>query len=196
MCQQIQSESGTKYTRAGLVSLRDFYMVSGWLANTQYKDSDKSDFDWDNEDQGIIKGNIIKLRKILSESKFKDFRIETKINYEWRNCNEDYQSPCPYFYTAIASLFAPSILASFTLLIIVCLSKCFKRGMYNSGIYLFLSYKLMFDQHFVKHFALWNYALFLSTRHFNMEIEKKNARDVLLNLSNFSIVINICHSIG
>ena len=59
-------------------------MVSGWLANTQYKESDKSDFSWDNEDQGIIKGNIIKLRDILSESKFKDFRIETKINYEWR----------------------------------------------------------------------------------------------------------------
>ena len=128
-CKQTKSGNGTKYKRAGLVNLKDFYMVSGWLANTQYKESDKSDFSWDNEDQGIIKGNIIKLRDILSESKFKDFRIETKINYEWRNCNQDYQAPCPYFYTAIASLVAPIFLASFTLLIIFCWSKCLKKGM-------------------------------------------------------------------
>jgi hypothetical protein len=126
---QTKSGNGTKYQSAGLVNLKDFYMVSGWLANSQYKESDKSDFSWDNEDQGIIKGNIIKLKNILSESKFKNIRIETKINYEWRNCNQDYQAPCPYFYTAIASLVAPIFLASFTLLIIFCWSKCLKKGM-------------------------------------------------------------------
>ena len=142
LCTQTKSGSGTKYKRAGLVNLKEFYTVSGWLDNTQYKKSDKSDFNWDDEDQGIIKGNIIKLRDILSESKFKNFRIETKINYEWRNCNEDFQAPCPYFYTASGSLVAPIFLAVFTILIIVCWSKCFKQGMYNSNN---LSCKSLFD---------------------------------------------------
>ena len=118
--------------KSKLVTLKDFYMVAGWFAKAQYEQSDVSDFDWDDEDQGIVKGNLIKLRGILTKSKFKDFRIETKINYEWRNCNEDFQSPCPYFYTAIASLVAPIFLAIFTLLTIVCWSKCFKKGMFNS----------------------------------------------------------------
>ena len=135
MCTQIQSKSGALY-KSKLASLKDFYMVAGWFAKSQYNKSDGSNFEWDEEDQGIIKGNIIKLREILSESRFKKFRIEAKRNYEWRNCIQDFQAPCPYFYTALASLVAPSFLAFFTLLIIVCWSKCFKKGMYKSGMYL------------------------------------------------------------
>ena len=135
LCTQTKSGSGTKYKRAGLVNLKEFYTVSGWLDNTQYKKSDKSDFNWNDEDLGIIKGNIVKLRNILWKSKFKHIRIETKRNYEWRNCNEDFRAPCPYFFTALASLVAPIFLAVFTLLIIGCCSKCFKQGMFNSGMY-------------------------------------------------------------
>ena len=128
---QTKSGNGTKYESVGLLNLKDFYMVSGWLAGAQYKESDKSDFNWDDGNLGIIKGNVIKLRDILSESKFKNFRIETKINYQWRNCIKDFQAPCPYFYTAIASLVAPIFLALFTLLIIFCWSKYLKKGMYQ-----------------------------------------------------------------
>ena len=129
LCSQTQSRSGTKYKRVGLVNLKDFYMVAGWFANSQYQISDGSDFNWDDEDQGIIEGNIIKLSDILSKSKFKDFRIETKINYEWRNCKQHFQKPCPYFITALVSLVAPICLALFTLLIIFCWSKYLKKGM-------------------------------------------------------------------
>ena len=135
MCTQIRSKSGELY-KSKLASLKDFYMVAGWFAKSQYNKSDGSNFEWDEEDQGIIKGNIIKLRQILSESRFKNFRIEAKRNYEWRNCIQDFQAPCPYFYTAFASLFAPIFLALFTLLTIVCCSKCCKKGMYKSGMYL------------------------------------------------------------
>ena len=131
MCSQTQN----KYHKAGLVDLKTFYQVSGWLDNEQYKESDKSDFNWDEEDLGIVKGNIIKLRDIRYKSKFKDIRIETKINYEWRNCNKKFQNPCPYFITASASLVAPIFLSVFTLLTIGCCSKCFKQGMFNSGMY-------------------------------------------------------------
>ena len=119
-------------------------MVAGWFAKAQYDKSDGSDFNWDDEDQGIVEGNLIKLRDILSKSKFKNVSIETKINYEWRGCNKHYQAPCPYFYTAIASLVAPIFLASSTLLIIVCWSKCFKQGMYNAGTYRVSQRKLFF----------------------------------------------------
>ena len=128
---QAKSGNGTKHKSVGLLNLKDFYMVSGWLASVQYKESDKSDFNWDDGDLGIIKGNIIKLSDILSESKFKNFRIETKINYQWRNCIKDFQAPCPYFYTAIASLVLPIFLSLFTLLTIFCWSKCLKKGMYQ-----------------------------------------------------------------
>ena len=113
--------------KSKLVSLKKFYMVAGWFAKAQYDKSDGSDFEWDDEDQGIVEGNLIKLRDILSESKFKNVSIVTKINYEWKNCNE--VSPCPYLHTARASLVAPIFLAIFTLLTIICWSKCFKKGM-------------------------------------------------------------------
>ena len=115
-------------------------MVAGWFANSQYQISDGSDFNWDDEDQGIIEGNIIKLSDILSKSKFKDFRIETKINYEWRNCKQHFQKPCPYFITALVSLVAPICLALFTLLIIFCWSKYLKKGMQGFGV----MYRLVF----------------------------------------------------
>ena len=134
LCTQTQNGSGTEYKRAGLVNLTDFHTVVGWLANSQYEANDKIDFNWNDEDLGIINGNIIKLRDILFKSKFKDIRIETKKNYEWRNCNEEFQAPCPYFYTAIASLVAPIFLSVFTLLTIGCCSKCFKQGMFNFGM--------------------------------------------------------------
>ena len=136
MCTQTQRGGGTKYQRAGLVNLTDFFTVSGWLGNEQYKESGKLAFYWDDdEDLGIIKGNIIKLSNSLYASKFKHVRIETKRNYQWRNCNEDFQRPCPYFYTAIASLVAPIFLAVFTLLTVGCCSKCLKKGMLKSGMY-------------------------------------------------------------
>ena len=132
MCPQTKSQTGTKYTRAGLVSLRDFYMVSGWLKNSlkAKRKKDSSKFEWNDDDQGTIQGNIIELREILnnSSSTFENFRIETERNYEWRNCNQDFQAPCPYYITAWVSLVAPIGLALATFLIIVCWSKCYKQG--------------------------------------------------------------------
>ena len=84
MCPQAKSQSVTKYTRVGLVSLRDFYQVSGWLrSELQEKQADTSKFKWDdNDDQGTIQGNIIELSDILNTSEFNGFRIETELNYE------------------------------------------------------------------------------------------------------------------
>ena len=133
MCPQAQSQSVTKYTRAGLVSLRDFYLVSGWLRSSlQNKQLDESKFKWDdNDDQGTIQGNIIELRDILKKFNKKestDFRIETELNYEWKICSTKMTRPCPYYYTAIASTVAPIVLALATFSIIICLSKCCKQG--------------------------------------------------------------------
>ena len=133
MCPQAQSQSVTKYTRAGLVSLRDFYLVSGWLRSSlQNEKLDTSKFEWDdNDDQGTIQGNIIELRKILNDFNKKestDFRIETELNYEWKICSKTMTRPCPYYYTAIASLVAPIVLALATFSIIICLSKCCRQG--------------------------------------------------------------------
>ena len=73
-----------------------------------HSQSEGSKFVWDDEDQGTIEGNIIKLRKILERApKFKSFRIETKRNYEMRDCSQDFKEPCPYYYTALASLVMP-----------------------------------------------------------------------------------------
>ena len=133
MCPQARSQSVTKYTRAGLVSLRDFYLVSGWLRSSlQNIQLDTSKFKWDdNDDQGTIQGNIIQLRDILKEfnkKEFTDFRIETELNYEWKICSKTMTRPCPYYYTAIASLVAPIVLALATFSIIICLSKCCRQG--------------------------------------------------------------------
>ena len=136
MCPQARSPSVTKYTRAGLVSLRDFYLVSGWLRsslqNEQLAQLDTSKFKWDdNDDQGTIQGNIIQLRDILKDFNKKestDFRIETELNYEWKICSKTMTRPCPYYYTAIASLVAPIVLALATFSIIICLSKCCRQG--------------------------------------------------------------------
>ena len=133
MCSQARSQSVTKYTRAGLVSLRDFYLVSGWLRSSlQNEKLDTSKFKWDdNDDQGTIQGNIIELRKILNDFNKKestDFRIETELNYEWKICSKTMTRPCPYYYTAIASLVAPIVLALATFSIIICLSKCCRQG--------------------------------------------------------------------
>ena len=106
-------------------------MVSGWLKNSlRQKRKDDSKFEWNNEDQGTIQGNIIELREILNAdiSPFKSFRIETERNYKWRNCNKDFQAPCPFYYTAWASLIAPIVLALATFSILICLSKCYKQG--------------------------------------------------------------------
>ena len=125
-----QTKSGTKYTRTGLVSLKDFYMVSGWLMNSlrQKREKDDSEFAWNDEDQGTIMGNIIELRESLDKSPFKNFRIETEVNYKWRSCNQAFQEPCPYYITALVSMVAPIGLALATFLIIVCWSKCYKQG--------------------------------------------------------------------
>jgi hypothetical protein len=131
-CPQTKSQSVTQYTRAGLVSLRDFYQVSGWLKKSlkEKRQSDDSEFNWNDDDQGTIMGNIIELREIINdkESPFQNFRIETEVNYIWKNCNKKMVKPCPYYYTALASLFAPIVLALATLSIIVCWSKCYKQG--------------------------------------------------------------------
>ena len=107
-------------------------MVSGWLKNSLHKKrkSDETEFDWNANDQGIITGNIIELREIINakDTPFQSFRIETDINYKWKNCNKKMVKPCPYYYTAFASLGAPIVLALATLSIIICLSKCYKRG--------------------------------------------------------------------
>ena len=59
MCPQTKSQSGTTYSRAGLVHLRDFYMVSGWLKNSlRHKRKDDSKFEWNDEDQGTIQGVV------------------------------------------------------------------------------------------------------------------------------------------
>ena len=100
-------------------------MVSGMIKEDTKEDH--STFSWTG-DQGIVEGNIIKLRAILEKSEFKSFRIQTKSLYDWRRCNARFQQPCPYFYTAVASLVAPSILALFTFAIIACISKCLKQG--------------------------------------------------------------------
>ena len=107
-------------------------MVSGWLKNSlkQKRDADDSEFNWNDEDQGTIRGNIIELREIINAEKspFQSFRIETEINYRWKICNKKMTRPCPYYYTAIASLVAPIVLALATFSIIICLSKCCKQG--------------------------------------------------------------------
>ena len=100
-------------------------MVSGMIREDTKEDH--STFSWTG-DQGIVEGNIIKLRAILEKSEFKSFRITTKSLYDWRRCNARFQQPCPYFYTAVASLVAPSILALFTFTIIAIVSKCLKQG--------------------------------------------------------------------
>ena len=100
-------------------------MVSGMIREDTKEDH--STFSWTG-DQGIVEGNIIKLRAILEKSEFKSFRIKTKSLYDWKRCNAKFQQPCPYFYTAVASLVAPSILALFTFAIITCCSKCLKQG--------------------------------------------------------------------
>ena len=104
-------------------------MVSGWLKNSlRQKRKDDSKFEWNDEDQGTIQGNIIELSRILKESDFKGFRIETELNYEWKICNKKMTRPCPYYYTAIASTVAPIVLALATFSIIICLSKCCRQG--------------------------------------------------------------------
>ena len=95
--------------------------------------NDHSTFSWAG-DQGIVEGNIIKLRTILEKSEFKSFRIKTKSYYDWKRCNARFQQPCPYFYTAVASLVAPSILALFTFAIITCISKCLKSKHVSSFV--------------------------------------------------------------
>ena len=129
---QAQSQSGTQYTRAGLVNLRDFYMVSGWLkCSLAGKHADTSKFKWDdNDDLGTIHGNIIEMSDFLNgkNSPFKDFRIETELNYEWKICSKEMTKPCPYYYTAMASLVAPIVLALATFSIMICLSKCCRQG--------------------------------------------------------------------
>ena len=118
-------------TKSRLISLSDFYMVSGMLKCTLRQDlrKDTTKFKW-NDDQGTIRGNIIKLREILrnKSEEFGNFRIETERNYIWRNCNQKMTRPCPYYYTAIASLVAPIVLALATISIIICLSKCCNQG--------------------------------------------------------------------
>ena len=137
MCPQAISQSGTQYTRTGLVSLKDFYFVSGWLKNEldRVRTKDDTKFEWGDDDQGTIQGSIIELMQILNvpESPFyqkenMDFRIETQRSYKWRTCNQKMTRPCPYFYTALASLLAPIVLALATISIIICLSKCCNQG--------------------------------------------------------------------
>ena len=133
MCPQAISQSGTQYTRTGLVSLKDFYFVSGWLKNELDRKRKKDDtkFEWGDDDQGTIQGSIIELSSIFYKSPFyaiKNYRIETQRSYEWRNCNQKMTRPCPYFYTALASLVAPIVLALSTISIIICLSMCCKQG--------------------------------------------------------------------
>ena len=144
MCPQTKSQSVTKYTRAGLVSLRDFYMVSGWLKNSLKKKrkADDSKFNWNNEDQGTITANIIELREIINgeNTPFKSFRIETQRNYRWKICNKKMTKPCPYYYTALASLVAPIVLAFATLTIIICWSKCYRRGNLIAVIWVLIWY--------------------------------------------------------
>ena len=84
-------------------------MVSGWLKNSlrQKREEDDSKFEWNDEDQGTINGNIIELKEILEDSPFKNFKIETEINYKWRSCNQAFQEPCPYYITAVVSMVAP-----------------------------------------------------------------------------------------
>ena len=107
-------------------------MVSGWLKNSlkAKRKKDSSKFEWNDDDQGTIQGNIIELREILNNagSTFENFRIETERNYKWRNCNQAFQEPCPYYITALVSLVAPIGLALATFLIIACCSKCYKQG--------------------------------------------------------------------
>ena len=105
-------------------------MVSGWLKNSlrQKREIDDSKFEWNDKDQGTINGNIVELKEILDKSPFKNFRIETEINYKWRSCNQAFQEPCPYYVTALVSMVAPIGLALATFLIIVCWSKCYKQG--------------------------------------------------------------------
>ena len=113
--------------------MRDFYEVSGWLKRSlkEKRKSDATEFDWTDDDQGTITGNIIELREIINDkstSPYQEFRIETERNYKWKNCNKKMVEPCPYLYTASASLLAPIVLALATLSIIICWSKCYKRG--------------------------------------------------------------------
>ena len=143
LCPQTKSQSGTTYSRAGLVSLRDFYMVSGWLKNSlRQRRKDDSKFEWNDEDQGTIMGNIIEMREILNDKispfgiKGLGFRIETERNYKWRNCNQQFQAPCPFYWTALASLLAPIVLALATFSILICLSKCYKQGTQFNFYYL------------------------------------------------------------
>ena len=53
-------------------------MVSGMIREDTKEDH--STFSWTG-DQGIVEGNIVKLRDILAKSEFKSFRIETKRLY-------------------------------------------------------------------------------------------------------------------
>ena len=119
-------------TKNRLVSLKKFYVVSGSLKCSLKKElkKDTTKFEWNEDDQGTIRGNIIKLREILlnKSDEFGNLRIETETNYKWRNCNQKMTRPCPYYYTAIASLVAPIVLALATISIIICLSKCCKQG--------------------------------------------------------------------
>ena len=119
-------------TKNRLISLKKFYVVSGSLKCSLKKElkKDTTKFEWNEDDQGTIRGNIIKLREILlnKSDEFGNLRIETETNYKWRNCNQKMTRPCPYYYTAIASLVAPIVLALATISIIICLSKCCKQG--------------------------------------------------------------------
>ena len=106
-------------------------MVSGMLKCELRKElkKDTTTFKWNDDDQGTIRGNVIKMREILNKSEeFRNLRMETELNYKWRNCNQKMTRPCPYYITAIASLVAPIFLALATISIIICLSKCCKQG--------------------------------------------------------------------
>ena len=142
-------------------------MVSGWLKNSlrQKRERDDSKFDWNDKDQGTIKGNIIELKECLDKSPFKNFKIETEVNYKWRSCNQAFQEPCPYYITALVSMVAPIGLALATFLIIVCWSKCYKQG--NLIAVIFIFDLIVFPNSF--------FLLFRPSRHLWSSLEKSTS---------------------
>jgi hypothetical protein len=107
------------------IDLKDFFTING-LINTY-----GLSFEW-KKDHGVINGKedqINKINDIFNKSEnlaFTNFKILRKWDYDYVKCTTPFQKPCPYYYTALASLMIPTALALLCFLIMTCCSCCMK----------------------------------------------------------------------